>query len=192
MAKKKKEDEVSRFQGKPQSMDEQSPISKQDDSSIEQARQAHIDPIIMKQREDHFADLADVAKKFINGLENVSRPGWTTNKRRREVYLIPDENSDSGYDEMTKEQLSQKLNQNMKVILKDKDRFFRSCFVPHVKTGLPDEMKTKLFLQIVEEQPLELIECLKPLAVGKSFKGVCPVCKFWYQPLTCPISCTTY
>ena len=167
-------------------------ISERQGIATEQTRQDHIDPVIMKQREDHFADLAGVAKGLIDGLENVRRPASTRNKPPREVYLIPNENSASGYDEITKEQLSQRLNQNMKVITNDnKDRFFRSCFVPHVKNGLPEEMKTKLFLQIMEEQPLELIACLMPLAAGESFEGICPVCKDWYQPLTCPISCTT-
>ena len=164
------------------------PLSRQEDFPAEQPREAHIDPVVMKQREDHFADLAEIAKRFINGLENVSRPGWTTNKPRREVYLIPNGDSASGYDEMTREQLSQQLNQNMEVILKDKNKFFRSCFVPHVKTELPEEMRTKLFFQIIEEQPFELIECLKFLVAGKSFKGACRVCKDWCQPLTCPIS----
>ena len=163
-------------------------LSRQEDFPTEQPGEAHIDPVIMKQREDHLTDLADIAKRFINGLENVSRPGSTTNKPRREVYLIPNENSGSGYDEIAKEQLSQKLNQNMKVILKDKDRFFRSCFVPHAKTELPEVVRTKLFSQIIEEQPFELIECLKSLATGESFKGACRVCKDWYQPLTCPVS----
>ena len=163
-------------------------ISRQEDFPTEQPRETHIDPIIMKQRGDHLVDLADITKKFINGLENVSRPGRTTNKPRREMYLIPNENSASGYDEMTKEQLSQQLNQNMKVILKDKDRFFHSCFVPHAKAELPEEMRTKILSQIIEEQPFELIECLTFLATGKSFKGACRVCKDWYQPLTCPIS----
>ena len=174
--------------GEPQSMDERSPISRQEDFPTEQPREVHTDPVIMKQRKDHFADLADVAKRLINGLENVGRPGWTTNKTRREVYLIPNENSASGYDEMTKEQLSQQLNQNMKVLIKDKDRFFRSCFVPHAKTELPEEMRTKLFFQIIEEHPFELIECLTLLAAGKSFKGACRVCQDWYQPPTCPIT----
>jgi len=154
---------------------------------VQQPIHKEVEAVVMKQREDHFADLADVAKRLINGLENVSQPSRVTSKPRREVYLIPNENSAFGYSEMTKEQLSQRLNQNMKVILKDKDRFFRSCFVPHVKTEFPEERRTKLFLQIIEEQPFELIECLTLLAAQKSFKGVCRVCKDWHQPLTCPL-----
>jgi predicted RNA-binding protein YlxR (DUF448 family) len=169
-------------------MDEGSAISGRKCIATEQTRQAIIDPVIMKQREDHFASLADIAKRFVSGLENVSRPDWITNNSGREVYVVPNADSASGYDEITEEQLSERLSQNMKLIIEYKDRFFRSCFIPHVKNELPQEMKTKLFFEAVEDHPFEIIECVKPLALGKPFQGICPRCKYWSQPFACPIS----
>ena len=138
-----------------------------------------VDSVIVKQRVEHFTDLANIASLLINGLDNVSSPGWTTNRSRQGKYLLPNENAASGYDEITKEQLASRLNRNMAAILKDRDWFFRNCFIPHLKSVLPEELKTKLFYRIIEEQPYQLIELLRRLAVGKPFKGSCPVCKDW-------------
>jgi hypothetical protein len=142
----------------------------------------------MKQRVDHFASLADIANRFVKGLENVRQPDWTTNKPRREVYIMPDKSSASGDGELTKEQLSERINQNIELIIEYKDRFFRSCFIPHVKNELPEEMKGELFSELIKEHPFELIECIIPLAQGKPFEGICPRCKDWSQPFACSIS----
>ncbi len=57
--------------------------------------------------------------------------------------------------------------------------FFRDYFVPHLKSELPEELKTELFYIVVEKQPYLLIETLRLLAARKTFKGTCPVCKDW-------------
>jgi len=146
----------------------------------EQPASTQIDPAIVKHREDHFADLANIAKGLLtNGLSNVSLPGWTTNRSSHVKYLILNLNSDSGYDEITKEQLESQLNNNMAAILKDKDWFFRYCFTPHLKSELPEELKAESFFKIIEEQPYQLIESLRILAERKTFSGTCPVCEGW-------------
>jgi hypothetical protein len=141
-----------------------------------------VNPTIVKRREEHFIELADIVKSLLaNGLESVSCPAWTANRSGEVKYLLPNANADSGYDELTKEQLTSHLNSNMATILKEKDWFFRYCFIPHLKSELPGELKTKLFYQIIEEQPYELIEILRLLAARKTFKGTCPVCENWHQ-----------
>jgi hypothetical protein len=139
-----------------------------------------VDPTIVKRREEHFADLVSIAKSLLaNGLESVSCPGWTTNRSRQVKYVLPNQNAASGYDEITREQLASHLNSNMAAITKDKDWFFRHCFVPHLKSELPEELNTDPFFKVVEEKPYELIETLRVLAAKGIFKGTCPVCKDW-------------
>jgi hypothetical protein len=89
------------------------------------------------------------------------------------------QNAASGYDELTKEQLASHLNSNMAAISKDRDWFFRHCFIPHLKSELSKELNTEPFFKVVEEQPYELIEILRVLEARKMFKGTCPVCKDW-------------
>jgi len=133
----------------------------------------------VKRREEHFAELAGIAKSLLttNNLISVSCPGWTTNRSRQVKYVIQNENAASGYDEITKEQLASHLNSNMAAISKDRDWFFRYCFVPHLRSELPDELTTELLFNVVERQPYQLVETLRLLAARKTFKGTCPVCK---------------
>jgi transcriptional regulator with XRE-family HTH domain len=138
------------------------------DISSDQLVSPQIDYDMIVQRREHFAELASVAKSLlVNGLDNVSCPGWSTNRSLLGKYHIPNEHTVSGHDVITKEQLSEKLNQNMAAILKEKDWFFRHHFVPYVKSKLSDELKTELFDKIIEEQPFQLIEVLRRLAYGE-------------------------
>ena len=139
-----------------------------------------VDSVGVKQRAEHFAELGIIAKSLLtNGLDNVSSPSWTTNRSRQVTYLLPSETAASGYDEITKEQLTSHLNSNMAAILKEKDWFFRHCFIPHLKSELSEELSTKPFFTVVEEKPYELIETLRVLAARGIFKGTCPVCEDW-------------
>lgn len=139
--------------------------------------QEQFDYVIVKQTAVHFADLADIAKSLLaNGLGSVSCPGWSTNRSQQVKYVIPNANAASQYDELTKEQLTSLLNNNIAAITKDKDWLFRHCFIPHLKSELPGELRTKLFFEIIEEQPYKLIETLRVLAAKKTFKGTCPAC----------------
>lgn len=142
--------------------------------------QEQFDYVIVKQTAMHFADLAGIAKSLLaNGLGSVSCPGWTTNQPRQVKYLLPSVTAASGYDELTKEQLASHLNSNVAAITKENDWLFRRCFIPHLKSELPEELSTKPFFKVVEERPYELIEILRMLAARKTFKGTCPVCEGW-------------
>ena len=56
-----------------------------------------VDPIIVRRREEHLADLANIAKSLlVNGLESVSCPGWTTGGSDQIKYVLPNENAASG------------------------------------------------------------------------------------------------
>lgn len=139
-----------------------------------------VDPFIVKRREEHFSNLAGIAKVFLNNLDSVSSPRWTTNRSRQVKYVIPNKKAASRYDEITEEQLTGCLNSNIaSAIDKHGDWFFRACFVPHLKSELPEELKTELFYNVVEKHPYKLIETLRILTARKTFKGTCPVCKDW-------------
>ncbi len=155
---------------------------------MEKVIEDHIDPVVAKQRENHFASLADIAGRFIRGLENVSRPDRNSDSSPREAYLVPSGDAVLRHDELTKEQLAQRLKQNIQLILEYKARFYRTCFVPHLKNELPEEIRAKLLSEVIEETPFELISFVAPLAVGKPFPGICPRCRHWAQPFACPIS----
>ncbi len=138
-----------------------------------------IDPLLLKQKSDHFTDLAGIAKALLcNGLENVSSPGWTL-KPNQPKYVLPNEKSANGYEAITHHDLTSRLNSNMAEILKERDWFFRHCFVPHLKSELPEDLRNQLFYTIVESQPYKLINTLRIVIAGKMFKGTCPVCKDW-------------
>ena len=55
--------------------------------------------------------------------------------------------------------------------------------MPHLKSELPEELKTELFYKIIEQQPYETIETLRLLAERKIFNGVCSVCRDWINTL---------
>lgn len=145
--------------------------------SPDQPVTSQIDLDIAIQKGKHSEDLASIAKSLLsNGLGNVSLPGWTTNRTPQVKYLLPNDNAASGYDELTEEQLSEQLNQNMAAVIKERDWFFRRCFVPHLKSELPEELKTEPLFIVVEKQPYQLINTLRVLAAKKAFKGTCPSC----------------
>jgi transcriptional regulator with XRE-family HTH domain len=151
------------------------------EQSPEQPVSSQIDPIIVKRREEHFTDLASVAKTLLtNGLDSVSPHLWGANRSRQVTYLLRNENAASGCDEITKEQLASRLDDNIAPAIRQHgDWFFRNCFVPHLKSELPEELNTELLFHIVEKHPFKLIETLRMLAARKIFKGTCPVCKDW-------------
>jgi len=132
------------------------------------------------QRTYHITEVCDTAESLLaDGLHSASCSGWTANQSDQGKYVIPNENVESGYEGLTKEQLASRLDSNIASVLKKKDWFFRNCFIPHLKSELPQELKTKLFFKVVEEQPYELIEILRMLAAKRTFKGTCPVCEDW-------------
>jgi len=121
-----------------------------------------LDPVMVKQRGEHFAALASVAKTLLtNGLDSVSSPRWGRNRSGQARYRLPNENAASGYDELTEEQLTRHLDNNTALALRQHgDWFFRDCFVPHLKSEMPKELETEPLFNVVEKHPYKLIICL--------------------------------
>ena len=152
-----------------------------EDSLVQQPIQKGFDPIITRRRDEHFKQLADIAKSLLdNDLESV-RHGWSTNRVTGQVmYILTRGNKVGDYYDLTKEQLSCRLKENIVLTEHKYTRpFFHSRFLPHLTSELPEELKTEGFYDIVNGQPYQLIETLRLLAERKTFKGTCPVCKDW-------------
>jgi hypothetical protein len=137
------------------------------------------DPIIEKRRDEHFIKLGSIAESLLaNNLYSVKRR-WS----RTESYIITNTTEADNHNQLTTEQLSAQLQMNVNsTIKKHGDWLFRTCFVPHLKSELPEELKTEpteLFFQVVEKHPYQIIKTLKLLAERKIFGGTCPVCEQW-------------
>ncbi len=183
--------EVTKFREGPQPANEQSTISEPKvmyrNTPTEQASQAQIDPLIVKRRDGHYTKLAGIAKSLLdNDLYSVVRRGWTTTRTttsgkqsepHQGMYILTNELG--VHYELTKEQLSEKLDKNVTLTRERDDKFFRDSFSTHLKNELSEDLKGKLFFIVVEEHPYELIGALSLLAERKTFKGTCHVCEEW-------------
>ena len=152
-------------------------------SIVQQPIHKEFDPIIVQRRDQHFIKLGSIAESLLaNDLNSVVPRGWTINrdtasggqnKSLQVRYIIT---SEGVYSELTNEQLSALLQNNINITMRKDEWFFRDCFIPHLKSELPEELKTELFFKVVEKQPYQLIDTLRVLAARKTFKGICPVC----------------
>ena len=144
--------------------------------------QKEANPIIWKNKERHFLQLAEVAEGLLednlNTVETSVRQGDNLGEPE---YIILDGGWDSPPYPITKEQLSSILEHNIEVVRNQYTiQVFYEQFLAHLESELPEELKTKGFFDVVKEQPYRLIEILRVLAARKTFKGTCPVCKDWY------------
>ena len=122
----------------------------------------------MTDKEEHFADLTNLANFLLVGDLDWGMEGVANTS----------ESKSGDNDELTKEQLSFRLQYNIQFAIGPGEPwFFYDCFVPHLLIELPEEMRNKWFWTIVEEQPYRLINTLRILAARKTFKGTCPVCE---------------
>ena len=143
-----------------------------------------IDPIIVKRKDEHFAELASIAKLLLaNDLDTIARSSNSSKQKepRQAEYIVTSRsNFDDDY-KLTKEQISVQLQQNLKFVIHEYTRWFLNiCFLPHLEAELPEEIELEGFwVGVIEEKPYELINSLRVLAARKIFKGTCPVCKDW-------------
>lgn len=140
-----------------------------------------VNPIVLKCREEHLTKLADIVTCLLANDLGSANLGWTTQRVTGQVkYILTRRNEVGNYYELTNEQLSTQLKENIILAEHEYERwFFHDCFLPHLKSELPDELKTKGFFDVVKEQPYELIKTLRVLEARGIFKGTCPVCKDW-------------
>ena len=146
------------------------------------SEQERIPLSIPENQKEHNERLADVAKSLLdNDLSSVLH-GWTTKRVTGQVkYILTRKGKVGKYCDLTEQQLSERLKKNIVSTEHKYERwFFHDCFLPHLESELPEELKTKGFFDIVKEQPYELIEILRVLAARGIFKGTCPVCEDYH------------
>lgn len=135
-----------------------------------------IDPIVVKRRGEHFAQLASVAKSLLaNDLESVLE------KQTETLVDYTVTSQDGLFYTLDKDDLSNQLDDNLQSTFdKYKDWFIKYCFIPHLEAELPEEIKAEgLWDGVINEKPYELIYTLRLLAERRTFKDTCPVCKDW-------------
>ncbi len=141
-------------------------------------------------REEHFADLTHMVNwLLLNDLDRIEEGATITNitdsgeseDSHQAEYIITTGSNSGDFAEQTKEQLAFRLKYNIEFAVGPEEPwFFYDCFVPHLLSELPEEMKNKWVWTIVEEEPYRLIHTLRLLAARKTFKGTCPVCEDWH------------
>lgn len=160
-----------------------------EESVVQQPVHKEVDPSIVIQRREHFAELTDITNLLLSndvdrvmkgGTVNIISTSGEKGTRYVEYYFTDGTNFESPPYDLTKEQLSDQLKRNIEFpIHKYTEWVFYKCFLPHLISELPEELKTEGFYTIVQEQPYQLIETLRLLAARKTFKGTCPVCEDW-------------
>ena len=155
-------------------------VSKQLTKAKELRQQDKSDPLILKARERHFADLADAAGRLLyNNLHRVwlSARAYESNQPEYEIY----EGFDSPGYPITKEQLSSILDTNIEMLRSQKgESILYQQLAPHLNAEIPEivtDTEPRGFLNVVRDNPYELIETLRILESRKIFRGTCPVCK---------------
>jgi len=128
---------------------------------------------------EHNIKLKEVAKSLLdNDLASVSH-GWTRKKVVGQAkYIVTKENKVGEYYGLTDEQLSDKLKENIVLTEHKHLRWFvHDCFLQHLQSELPEELKDNGFFDIVKEKPYELIKILRALLERDKFPGKCSYCE---------------
>ncbi len=137
-------------------------------------------------KKEHSDQLADIASILLeNGLDTLTLADPTENQKgnpdwieyfKLYKYRVYDYNSDSG-SQITQKQLVLEMERNIDAVYSHyKDDSF-DCFLSHLKAE--PEMEGRELFNVLDSNPLQLIEILRLRAQEKTFKGTCPVCKDW-------------
>lgn len=152
------------------------------ESELRQQAEKNSNPLILKARERHFTDMADAADWLLhNNLHRVWLRTGAHQKNQTECEIYAGFDS-PGYP-ITKEQLSSMLDTNIEMLRSQKgESILFEQLVPHLNAEIPEivtDTEPKGFLNVVRDNPYELIDTLRVLESRKTFKGTCPVCKDW-------------
>lgn len=138
-------------------------------------------------KKEHSDQLTDIASMLLaNGLDTLRLAKPTENQKddpnwieyfEKYKYRVYDYNSDSVM-QATQKQLIFEMERNIEAVYArykhDKDAF--DCFLSHLRAE--PVMEGRELLDVLDSNPLQLIEILKLMA-QKKVKGTCPVCKDW-------------
>jgi hypothetical protein len=135
-------------------------------NSIKQA----VKPLISRQREEHFAQVAEISGALLeNNLMKV-RPDTLDGAR----YIIY--NGNNVPKNLNKWQLLDLLRKNIdNVYRRYTIDVFDNYYLPHLKALMP-EMEAQGFWPQVETDPYQVITKIRELTERENLKGVCPLC----------------
>lgn len=127
-----------------------------------------LDPIVIKRREQHSAELAEIASSFIEG-DLTKIPYDATDKDR--IY-----NLDTG-ERLTRKELIDRLNDN---VFRACDKYERYRVMDWLATHLESEyLSGNDLFTFIETRPVEFINIIRTLAASRIFEGTCIICKDW-------------
>jgi len=133
-----------------------------------------VDPIISRYRKEHFDHLADIANLLLAGdLDKILVDTVRGSSSRSDEYQILVNGS---LETISQHELVMRLEGNMEAVFVKYGFWDFGCFESHFKA---EYSHCQNLAGLLESNPIELIEALRPLAQRKTFKGTCPVCKDW-------------
>jgi hypothetical protein len=141
-----------------------------------------VKPFILKQREEHYAQLADISAILLqNNLNTVIERqseaiyGFRSEEINRPRYIIKDSNNIPS--QLNSVKLIDLFRKNVEFACKRYTyQFFYDCYLPHIKAEMPEMEINGGFWPQVEKQPYEVIKTIEELAKRQEFKGTCPLC----------------
>jgi len=141
-----------------------------------------VKPFMLKQREEHYAQLADISATLLrNNLNTVIERqseaiyGFRSEDIYRPGYTIKDSNNIPI--QLSQMKLIDLFRKNVEFACKRYTYpFFYDCYLPHIKAEMPDMEINGGFWPQVEKQPYEVIKTIEGLAKREEFKGTCPLC----------------
>jgi len=84
---------------------------------------------------------------------------------------------ESDYEKIPRGYLVERIEHNQDYAIKSYNMYyFWECFVPHFMAGVNRDIG---FTEYYSDHTIEFIETLMKLAQKETFKGTCPVCKYW-------------
>lgn len=127
-----------------------------------------LDSIIIKRKEQHYDELADIANSFLE--RDLTRIPYDATDEDQEYEL------DTG-ESLTRKELIARLSNN---VFRACDKYERYRVMDWLATHLESEyLSGKDLFAFIEAKPVEFINTIRTLSARKTFKGTCIICKDW-------------
>jgi len=150
-----------------------------DETETYEEEAIQVDPVISKQKANHFEYLAEITSWILaNDLDDVGPNLLQGQGEPFDEFEYMVGTSSDGYGIADDQELSFRLERNMEFISDKYIKFDLDCLESHLKAE-SSEIASKRFYGTLWEKPYELIEKLRVISRRKTLKGTCPVCEDW-------------
>jgi excisionase family DNA binding protein len=142
-----------------------------DSSLIEEVKNIKNEPagIYHEEEKGHFQQLSHVAKTILGGIGHIQRLG------NRYRFYGPEEIPGSILKTLTRTQLVDLLQCQL-ISAYNENSTLCKCFYAHLRA---ENSKCEDMFEYAESSPEELFKFLQLVALRKTFKGKCDICKDW-------------